>query len=151
MAIPVQKPASLPPLEDRLNDVIPGYRDHLDRQGLGPTEVRALTGTARHIVTWMHVNGIGAVALDIRRVAEFASHDRACPGRLQPPTSWGGPATRQVALWLGHANQQTTEIHLRIDPAEKLGILPADEAPGIGQGSFPGVHDELLAMLDGMG
>lgn len=58
---------------------------------------------------------------------------------------------RQVALWLGHANQQTTEIYLRVDPAEKLRILSADEAPGIGQGNFPGVHDELLAMLDGMG
>ncbi len=58
---------------------------------------------------------------------------------------------RQVALWLGHASQQTTETYLRIDPAEKLRILSAGEAPGIGQGSFPGVHDELLAMLDGVG
>ena len=83
MAIPIQKPASLSPLEDLLNDVIPGYRDHLERQGLGPTEVRTLTGTARHLVTWMHINGIGAGELDICRIAEFAFHDCACPGGLR--------------------------------------------------------------------
>ena len=44
---------------------------------------------------------------------------------------------RQVALWLGHASQQTTEVLLPVDPAEKLRILSADEAPVIGQGSFP--------------
>lgn len=27
---------------------------------------------------------------------------------------------REVALWLGHANIRTTEIHLRVDPSEKL-------------------------------
>lgn len=58
---------------------------------------------------------------------------------------------RKVALWLGHASQKTTETYLRVDPAEKLRILSADESPGIRQGSFPGVQDELLAMLDGMG
>ena len=58
---------------------------------------------------------------------------------------------RKVALWLGHASQQTTEIYLRIDPAEKLRILSADEAPGIEPGSFPDAQDELLAMLNEIG
>ena len=54
---------------------------------------------------------------------------------------------RQVALWLGHASQQTTEMYLRADPVEKLGILSKQQPPEISGGSFPGVQDELLAML----
>ena len=94
MAISIQKPASLPPLEDRLNDIIPGYRVHLERQGLGPIRVRRLAGVARHLFAWMHVNGIGTRELDIRRIAEFASHDCTCPGRLQ---SHASPGTRSRA------------------------------------------------------
>ena len=82
MAHSIQKHASLSPLEERLNDVIPGYRDHLERQGLGPSAVRRLVAVARHLVVWMRMNGIETGALDIRRIAEFASHDCACPGRL---------------------------------------------------------------------
>lgn len=94
MAIPIQKPASLSPLEDRLNDIIPGYRVHLERQGLRPRRVRLLAGAVRHLVTWMHINGIGTGTLDIRRIAEFASHDCTCPGRLQSQAS---PGTRARA------------------------------------------------------
>ena len=82
MAFPIHTQASISPLEDQLDDVIPCYRDHLERQGVGPSGVHKLAGVARHLVTWMHINGIGTGALDIRRIAEFASHDCACPGRL---------------------------------------------------------------------
>ncbi len=82
MAHSIQKHASLSPLEERLNDVIPGYRDHLERQGLGPSGVRKLAAVALHLVVWMRMNDIETGALDIRRIAEFASHDCACPGRL---------------------------------------------------------------------
>lgn len=54
---------------------------------------------------------------------------------------------RQVALWLGHASQQTTEMYLRIDPVEKLRILSKQKPPEISEGNFQGVRDELLAML----
>lgn len=44
---------------------------------------------------------------------------------------------RQVALWLGHASKQTTEVHLRVDPVEKLRILSKQEPPEI-RGGLPG-------------
>lgn len=54
---------------------------------------------------------------------------------------------RRVALWLGHSSVVSTEIYLRIDPAEKLDILDAGAPPLVKKGSFTGVADRLLAML----
>lgn len=54
---------------------------------------------------------------------------------------------RRVALWLGHSSIQSTDIYLRVDPAEKLGILGAGTPPEIRKGTFKGVSDRLLAML----
>ena len=54
---------------------------------------------------------------------------------------------RQVALWLGHASLRSTEMYLRVDPANKLDVLASRQAPSLRKGSFEGVHDELLAML----
>jgi site-specific recombinase XerC len=36
---------------------------------------------------------------------------------------------RRVALWLGHSSIVSTEIYLRIDPAEKLDIHAAPWSP----------------------
>lgn len=55
---------------------------------------------------------------------------------------------RRVALWLGHSSVTSTEIYLRIDPTEKLDILDAGAAPQITKGTFTGVSDRLLAMLE---
>ena len=46
---------------------------------------------------------------------------------------------RQVALWLGHASLQSTEMYLRVDPANKLDILSARQPPNLRKGSFDGV------------
>lgn len=54
---------------------------------------------------------------------------------------------RRVALWLGHSSVLSTEIYLRINPAEKLDILDAGAPPQIKKGTFTGVSDRLLAML----
>ena len=53
---------------------------------------------------------------------------------------------RKVALWLGHANLQSTEIYLRADPAEKLEALQALTPPSLRRGQFR-APDKLLAML----
>ncbi len=53
---------------------------------------------------------------------------------------------RKVALWLGHASVQTTEIYLRADPSEKLAVLGAMTPPTLRKGRFT-VPDQLLAML----
>lgn len=53
---------------------------------------------------------------------------------------------RKVALWLGHADIQTTEMYLRIDPAEKLDALAAMIPLTLRSGRFK-APDALIAML----
>jgi len=53
---------------------------------------------------------------------------------------------RKVALWLGHANQATTEIYTRADPAEKLEAINAVVPPHLRKGTFR-PPDKLLAWL----
>ena len=53
---------------------------------------------------------------------------------------------RKVALWLGHADIQTTEMYLRIDPTEKLDALAAVVPPMLRPGRFK-APDALIAML----
>ena len=55
---------------------------------------------------------------------------------------------RKVALWLGHASQQTTEIYLAADPTEKLAALDAVALPALRPGKFS-PPDQLIAMLQG--
>ena len=53
---------------------------------------------------------------------------------------------RRVALWLGHANVQSTEVYLQADPTEKLEALAAMKAPELRPGKFR-VPDKLIAEL----
>lgn len=55
---------------------------------------------------------------------------------------------RKVALWLGHAHMQTTEIYLRADPTEKLNAIEAVVPPSLRRGQFT-VPDRLIAALRG--
>jgi site-specific recombinase XerD len=53
---------------------------------------------------------------------------------------------RRVALWLGHADIQTTERYLRVDPSEKLEAVAAVVPPNLRSGRFK-APDALIAML----
>ncbi len=53
---------------------------------------------------------------------------------------------RKVALWLGHAKLQSTEIYLRADPTEKLESLMTRVPPGLRPGRFRR-PDKLLELL----
>lgn len=53
---------------------------------------------------------------------------------------------RRVALWLGHASVQTTEIYLRADPAAKLASIDSMLPPTLRPGRFR-APDKLLASL----
>ena len=53
---------------------------------------------------------------------------------------------RKVALWLGHASVQTTEIYVRADPTAKLEAIEALLPPGVRPGRFR-APDRLLASL----
>lgn len=53
---------------------------------------------------------------------------------------------RKVALWLGHANQRTTEIYLRADPTDKIQALESTVPPRLRPGRFT-PQDQLIASL----
>ncbi len=53
---------------------------------------------------------------------------------------------RKVALWLGHASMQSTEIYVRADPTEKLEALEAMLPPELRRGRFR-APDKVIAML----
>jgi serine/threonine protein kinase len=53
---------------------------------------------------------------------------------------------RKVALWLGHASLQITEVYLRADPTEKLETMASLVPPNVRRGQFR-PPDKLLAML----
>ena len=53
---------------------------------------------------------------------------------------------RKVALWLGHATVQTTEIYVRADPTEKLEAIESVLPPTLRRGRFV-APDKLLAAL----
>jgi integrase/recombinase XerD len=53
---------------------------------------------------------------------------------------------RKFALWLGHANMQTTEIYTRADPSVKLEALDSIVPPRVRSGRFKAT-DKLIASL----
>jgi site-specific recombinase XerD len=53
---------------------------------------------------------------------------------------------RKVSLWLGHANMQTTEMYIRVDPSIKLEALEAVMAPKLRSGRFRAT-DKLIDFL----
>lgn len=55
---------------------------------------------------------------------------------------------RKVALWLGHASTQSTEIYLRADPTERLEVLESVVPTGLKRGTFS-PPDKLIEMLKG--
>ena len=53
---------------------------------------------------------------------------------------------RKVALWLGHANVQTTEMYVRADPSSRLDALSAATPPTLKKGRFT-PPDALIATV----
>lgn len=53
---------------------------------------------------------------------------------------------RKVALWLGHANTQTTEMYLRADTSALLEVMNSTPPPSLRRGHFR-PPDQLIALL----
>jgi integrase/recombinase XerD len=53
---------------------------------------------------------------------------------------------RKVALWLGHASTQTTEMYLRADTTTLLEVMNATPPPSLRKGHFR-PPDQLIALL----
>ncbi|GGE98359.1 hypothetical protein GCM10011404_34390 [Sphingomonas prati] len=54
---------------------------------------------------------------------------------------------RKVALWLGHASIQSTEMYIHADPEEKLEILTSHAGLGIKAGKFASRSPDIMSML----
>lgn len=55
---------------------------------------------------------------------------------------------RKVALWLGHASTQTTEMYLRADTTTLLNVMNTTPPPSLRKGHFR-PPDQLIALLKG--
>ncbi len=53
---------------------------------------------------------------------------------------------RKVALWLGHASTQTTEMYLRADTTTLLDVMNSTPPPSLRKGHFC-PPDQLIALL----
>jgi hypothetical protein len=56
--------------------------------------------------------------------------------QLRHTPASGNARIRKIALWLGHATLQSTEIYLRADPTEKLEMLDALAPLGVKPGEL---------------
>ena len=93
-----------------------------------------------------------------KHMADAAVRDAALAGKRVSPnvlrhtcamnTLQATGDIRKVALWLGHASTQTTEIYLQADPSQKLEALNSMVPPMLRPGTFK-PSDKLIAMLKG--
>ena len=91
------RPQALPGvIQAQIDRVLPAYEAHLNKQGCSDSVCSKLTGTARHLIAWLTINGADVAALDIRGVDAFLSHDCDCPAdfRSRPGAAAHGRAHR---------------------------------------------------------
>ena len=102
MTVPFRPRPSPGALEVQVDRVLPAYQAHLNDQGCAASLFSALTGTARHMIAWLTINGSDVTELDIRSVGDFLSHDCDCPAefrsQLEAPSRWH--AHRVLGDWL---------------------------------------------------
>ena len=94
-------------IQARLERVLPAYETHLNNQGCSAAFFSKLTGTARHLVTWLTVNESDVAALDVRGVDGFVSHDCDCPAAFRSPrdepSAWHAHRVLEYLLETGQA------------------------------------------------
>lgn len=83
----------------------------------------------------------GCPSLTAKRVSPHVLRHTCAMATLQATRD-----VRSVALWLGHANVQTTETYLRADPTQKLDTMKVLTPPQLRRGRFH-PPDRLLASL----
>ena len=94
-------------IQARLDRVLPAYETHLTNQGCSAGFLSKLTGTARHLITWLTVSESDVAALDIRGVDGFLSHDCRCPAAFRSqrdePSAWHAHRVLEYLLETGQA------------------------------------------------
>jgi integrase/recombinase XerD len=92
----------------------------------------------RHVATAARTN---CSSLQGRRVSPHVLRHGCALWTLQATRD-----IREVALWLGHASVQTTEMYLRADPTKKLDAVNACTPPSLRKGRFS-APDRLIELL----
>lgn len=92
MVLPFRPRVSPGVVQAQLDQVLPAYEAHLNKQGCTARLFRKLTGTARHVIVWLTINASDVAAFDIRGVDGFLRHDCDCPAefrsQLDAPSRW---------------------------------------------------------------
>lgn len=103
----------------------------------------AMTRSGFEYIVEKHVQAASAKqpSLDKKRVSPHSMR-HSCAMHVLHATG----DVRKVALWLGHASLQSTEVYLRADPTEKLEAMSSLSSPALSRGRFR-PPDKLLAML----
>jgi site-specific recombinase XerD len=104
---------------------------------------RAMTRAGFEVILAKHLNEAAARCPSLRkkRVSPHVLRHTCALNILRATRD-----QRQVALWLGHATTQTTDIYLQADPSEKLEALAAMKPPALRPGKFR-PPDRLIAAL----
>ena len=104
---------------------------------------RPMTRSGFERVLDKHVAAAAATCPSIRRtrISPHALRHTCALNTLQATRD-----LRKVALWLGHASTQTTDVYLQADPTEKLEALATMREPTLRPGRFR-PPDRLIAAL----
>jgi len=92
--------------------------------------------------------GIAAQTCPSLAAQQVTPHVRRHTGAMRIWQATGD--VRTVALWLGHAQMQTTEAYLRAEPTDKLAALEAIIPPALRRGHVT-IPAKLIALLRGEG
>ena len=103
----------------------------------------ALTRAGAEYIIDKHVKTAGRVCMSLggRQVSPHVLRHTCAMATLRATGD-----IRKVAIWLGHASTQTTEIYLSQDPVDRLETLEAVIPPSLRPGTFS-PPDKLLAAL----
>ena len=128
-------------IQARLERVLPAYETHLNNQGCSAGFFSKLTGTARHLITWLTVNESDVAALDIRGVDGFVSHDCDCPAAFRSPrdepSAWHAHRVLEYLLETGQAAMPSSIVTGRRARGSVCGQLDGPRLSGSDSALLP--------------
>ncbi len=100
MTVPFRPRPSPGALKAQSDRILPAYQARLNDHGCAASLFSALSGTARHMIAWLTINGSDVTELDIRSVGDFLSYDCDCPAEFRSQLL--APSRRHAHRVLGH-------------------------------------------------
>jgi len=99
-------------------------------------------GFAARLTKYAKAAAVGLPSLSAKRITPHVLRHSCAMHMLKATRD-----IRKVALWLGHASIQSTEVYLHADPDEKLEILTSHGGLGIKAGRFSSYAPDVMKML----